>query len=221
MLAVAPAAARAALVPLLSTRGADHELSLRAPPAGVNNGATMSRQIQVLKISLMDVPVPVWRRVAVPAAFTLDRVHRVVQLAMGWQDCHLHSFEIGGVQYGVPDADGVLDLRDEMDHRLDAVAPKDARFSYVYDFGDWWEHRIEVEDSFGADAAGAYPECLDGAGACPPEDVGGSYGYEQFLAAIASPAHPRHAEMREWVGRDFDPAEFDPARVTPLLRRMA
>jgi hypothetical protein len=181
----------------------------------------MSRQIHILKISLVDLPVPVWRRVAVPGGFTLDRVHRVIQLAMGWQNCHLHSFEIGGAQYGVPDPDGMLEMRDELEHRLDAVTSKDARFSYVYDFGDWWEHRVEVEDVIAADADADYPACLDGEGACPPEDVGGAYGYEQFLAALDSPSHPKHAEMLEWVGRPFDPDAFDPGAVTPLLRRMA
>ena len=82
----------------------------------------MPRQIFQLKMSLDGVRPPVWRRVLVPAGYTLDRVHRVVQYAMGWRDCHLHSFEIDGVQYGEPDPDGELALRDELDVRLDAVA---------------------------------------------------------------------------------------------------
>jgi len=181
----------------------------------------MARQIYVLKITLADVSPPVWRRVAVPAAYTLDRVHRVIQLAMGWQQCHLHSFDIGGVQYGQPDPDDVLDVRDELEARLDSVAGKDDRFGYVYDFGDWWEHQVAVEEVIAADPAERYPTCLAGAGACPPEDVGGVYGYEQLRAALADPRHPEHAEMAEWLGRDFDPEEFDAARVTALLRRMA
>ena len=88
----------------------------------------MARQIYQVKISLGDVIPEVWRRVALPGGYTLDRVHRAIQLAMGWQDYHLHSFEIDGIQYGQPDPDGELDLRDELDVRLDSVAGKDSEF---------------------------------------------------------------------------------------------
>jgi Plasmid pRiA4b ORF-3-like protein len=181
----------------------------------------MSRQIFQLRISLTDVTPEVWRRVAVPGGYTLDRLHRVIQYAMGWQNYHLHSFEIEGVQYGEPDPDGELDLRDELEVRLDAVAGKDARFIYTYDFGDWWEHELSVETIFPAEPDVRYPICLEGERACPPEDVGGAYGYAGFLAALADPAHPEHAAMLEWIGKRFDPTEFDPERATTLLRRLA
>jgi len=180
----------------------------------------MSRQIFQLRISLADVTPEVWRRVAVPGGYTLDRLHRVIQYAMGWQNYHLHSFEIDGVQYGEPDPDGELDLRDELEVRLDAVAGKDARFIYTYDFGDWWEHEISVETIFPAEPDVRYPLCLEGERACPPEDVGGAYGYAGFLAALTDPEHPEHAAMREWIGKRFDPTEFDPERATTLLRRL-
>jgi hypothetical protein len=181
----------------------------------------MSRQIFQLRISLVDVTPEVWRRVAVPGAYTLDRLHRVIQYAMGWQNYHLHSFEIDGVQFGEPDPEGELDLRDELEVRLDGVAGKDTRFGYTYDFGDWWEHDVSVEAIYPPEPDLRYPICLEGERACPPEDVGGAYGYASFLAAIADPAHAEHEEMTEWVGRRFDPDEFDPERVTTLLRRLA
>ncbi|MDG4766965.1 plasmid pRiA4b ORF-3 family protein [Solwaraspora sp. WMMD406] len=181
----------------------------------------MPRQIFRLKVTLTDVTPSVWRRLLVPGGYTLDRVHRVIQHAMGWHDCHLHSFEIDGAQYGVPDPDGELLLRDELDVRLDVVAGKGARLRYTYDFGDWWEHDVVVEDVSLAEPDVRYPLCLDGAGGCPPEDVGGAYGYAEFLAAVADPAHPRHADMIAWAGPRFDPHTFDPARVTTLLRRFA
>ena len=99
----------------------------------------MARQIFQLKVSLAEVDPPVWRRVLVPGGFTLDRLHRIIQYAMGWHDCHLHSFEIDGSTYGVPDPDEELASRDELDTRLDAVAGPGSRFGYVYDFGPWWE----------------------------------------------------------------------------------
>ncbi len=180
----------------------------------------MPRQIYQLKISLAEVDPPVWRRVCVPGAYTLDRVHRVIQYAMGWQGYHLHSFDIAGVQYGEPDPNGELALRDELETRLDAVAAKGDRAIYTYDFGDWWEHEILVEDVFPAEPDEVYPLCVAGERACPPEDVGGAYGYTDFLDALADQDHPDNAQMRNWIGRQFDPAEFFPDRVTTLLRRL-
>ncbi|MEU5720278.1 plasmid pRiA4b ORF-3 family protein [Micromonospora sp. NPDC047738] len=179
----------------------------------------MPRQIFQLKVSLAGVRPTVWRRVRVPGGYTLDRLHRVVQHAMGWRDCHLHSFEIDGCQYGEPDPDGDLAFRDELDVRLDEVLGKGGRFRYTYDFGDWWEHDLVVEDSCTADPDERYPSCLEGERACPPENVGGPSGYAVLLAALADPAHPEHEAMRDWVADGFDPDSFDAARATTLLRR--
>jgi hypothetical protein len=180
----------------------------------------LSRMIYDLRVTLDGVEPVVWRRVLVPGGFTLDRLHRVVQFAMGWHDRHLHVFDVDGVQYGVPDPDGLLEVRDELDARLDAVAFKGSRLRYTYDFGDWWEHEIAVEEVMPADPDGRYPMCTGGERACPPDDVGGPGGYRQFLAAYGDPAHPDHAAMRAWLGRDFDPAAFDAGPASTLLRRM-
>jgi hypothetical protein len=179
----------------------------------------MLRQIFHLRIVLADVSPPVWRRVLVPGGYTLDRLHRVIQHAMGWQSCHLHCFEVDGVQYGIPDPDGEPEIVDELDTRLDVVAAKGANLSYVYDFGDWWHHDILVEDVVTVDAAERYPCVADGQGQCPPEDVGGPAGYDEFRTAIADLAHPRHIEMRDWIGRD--PIPFDVDRASVLVRRMS
>jgi hypothetical protein len=183
-------------------------------------GGTMTRRVLQLRVTLDDVTPPVWRQVLVPAGYTLDRVHRVIQFAMGWQDCHLHSFEIDGEQYGEPDPDGDLPLLDEMDYRLDAVVGPGTRMSYVYDFGDWWEHEVVVEEVLQADPQVRYPVCVAGERACPPEDVGGPEGYEEFIAALTDPHHPRHIVMWDWIGRPYDPAEFDADRASTLLRRL-
>ncbi|MBQ1010432.1 plasmid pRiA4b ORF-3 family protein [Micromonospora sp. M51] len=185
----------------------------------------MPRQIFQLKMSLAGTRPPVWRRVLVPAGYTLDRLHRVAQHAMGWRDCHLHSFEIDAMQYGEPDPDGELALHDELDVRLDAVLGKGSRFSYTYDFGDWWEHDLVVEDALTADPDERYPVCLAGERACPPEGIGGPVGYQALLEALDAQAGPgdlvssRHAMLRDWAGAAFDPSGFDPDRATTLLRR--
>jgi Plasmid pRiA4b ORF-3-like protein len=181
----------------------------------------MSRQLYHLKVTLADVSPRVWRSVVVPGAYTLDRVHRVIQLAMGWQECHLHSFDVNGAQYGRPDDDGLLEMRDELDARLDSVVGPDGRFVYTYDFGDWWEHEVVVTDVLVAQPDERYPACTGGEGACPPEDVGGAYGYERFRAAIADPHHKDHEAMVEWYGERAVPHEFDADRATALMRRMA
>ncbi|MFF3852790.1 plasmid pRiA4b ORF-3 family protein [Micromonospora sp. NPDC002575] len=180
----------------------------------------MPRQIFQLKVSLVGVQPLVWRRVLVPAGYTLDRLHRVVQHAMGWRDCHLHSFEIDGTQYAEPDPDGELAVRDELDVRLDAVLGKGSRFHYTYDFGDWWEHDIVVEDAVSADPDERYPTCLAGERACPPEDVGGPAGHQVLLAALADPAHPERERLLDWAGEAYDPDAFDPARAATLLRHL-
>lgn len=181
---------------------------------------SMARQIYQLRIALAEVTPSVWRRVLVPGGYTLDRVHRVIQYAMGWLDLHLHSFDIDGQQYGEPDPVGELALRDELDTRLDAAGGKGDTFRYTYDFGDWWEHEVTVEDVFGAEPDERYPVCVTGARACPPEDVGGAYGFGELLTTLADPDHPQHDSMRGWLGRDYDPEEFDAGRVTTLLRRL-
>jgi hypothetical protein len=180
----------------------------------------MPRLIFQLRVTLDDVEPPVWRRVLVPGGYTLDRLHRVVQYAVGWNDYHLHVFDIEGLQYGVPDPDGLLEVRDELDSRLDAVAAKGTRFRYTYDFGDWWDHELLVEDVSPAEPETVYPICLEGEGACPPEDVGGPSGYSDMLTALADATHPDHMVMREWLGRPFDPTAFDSERATTLLRRL-
>jgi hypothetical protein len=180
----------------------------------------MARMMYQLKIVLADVDPPVWRRVLAPGGYTLDRVHRVIQYAMGWQDCHLHSFDVGGAQYGVPDPDGLLDLVDELDCRLDAAVEKHDQLGYTYDFGDWWEHQILVEDVRPAASDHAYPQLVDGERACPPENVGGPRGYATFLTALTDPDHPEHIETRDWVRPGFDPEMFASGHISTLLRRL-
>jgi hypothetical protein len=180
----------------------------------------MSRPIYQLKVALSGITPPVWRRLLVPGGYTLDRVHRAIQYAMGWRDAHLHSFEVDGYQYGEPDPVGELALRDELDTRLDAVSGKGDVFHYTYDFGDWWEHEVTVEDVCPAEPDVRYPMCVAGERTCPPEDIGGVAGYVALLEVLADPDHPEHAATQQWLGRPFDPEWCDPARLTTLLRRL-
>lgn len=169
-----------------------------------------SGQIYQLKVTLRDVNVPIWRTVQVPGEVTLRQLHEILQLTMGWQNSHLHEFRADGVSYGEPNAEFDIEVNDDQRFRLSRVAPKPgAQLTYLYDFGDGWEHDIVVEKILPLAPRVRYPLCLAGRGACPPEDVGGPWGYEGFLAAIRDPGNEEHTDMLEWVGGPFDPDAFD------------
>ncbi len=168
-----------------------------------------------LKITLADVKPPVWRRLQVPAATTLDRLHAVVQIAMGWTDSHLHEFQVDEARYGVPDADwDDGEVTDEASATLVDLVGEGDRLDYTYDFGDNWRHRIVVERVAAKEPDVVLPRCVAGARACPPEDVGGPWAYQDFLQAYADPRHPDHEQMREWAGDELSPDAFDTEEVT-------
>jgi hypothetical protein len=165
--------------------------------------------IYQLKITLMGSKPPIWRRVQVPGSISLYKLHQILQVVMGWEESHLHQFKFGRVYYGEPDPDFRDDMKNERRAKLMEVAPNEKdRFIYEYDFGDSWEHDILVEKILPAEPGTAYPFCLTGKRACPPEDCGGVWGYESLLEAIRDPNHPEHEEMLEWVGEDFAPEAF-------------
>lgn len=174
-----------------------------------------------VKITLLDIEnPPVWRRVLVPAAIRLDRLHETVQVAMGWQNAHLHAFVDGQTYNGVPDPE--LGHRDEHETRLNDLVQPGGRLMYVYDFGDYWEHEIAVEEATVAEPGTSYPLCVAGQGACPPEDSGGLPGYERLVQVLSDPAHAEHQDMLRWLGLD-NRGQFDPTRFTPgeANRRLA
>lgn len=181
-----------------------------------------------LKITLKWSKPPIWRRVVVRADMTLDRLHDVIQLAMGWTNSHMHQFIAGRgfrlTYYGKPDP-GFADMGSEMlnERRFTvaglAPAPK-RKFIYEYDFGDGWQHEVVAEKILTPDARFKHPVCLAGANACPPEDCGGIDGYYNLLEILADPKHPEHEEMQEWIGGEWDAAEFDLNGVNAELKRL-
>ncbi len=169
-----------------------------------------------LKITLNGVTPPVWRRVLVPADTPLDILHAIIQIAMGWQDMHLHQFRAKGKTYAAPNPEGILydEDEDESESTLAEIAPAEkAKFFYDYDFGDGWEHTIVVEKILPLDPEAEYPICTGGERACPPDDSGGPWGYAEKLTILADPRHPEHREIKEWIGEDFDPEAFSADEV--------
>jgi hypothetical protein len=178
-----------------------------------------------LKITLLDIQPPVWRRIQVQDC-TLDALHEHIQTAMGWTNSHLHHFRINDKFYGEPrlmaETFEELKYADSTTTRLSDILPRGEKrfgFEYEYDFGDSWQHEILFESSFPPEAGRRYPLCLEGERACPPEDVGGTWGYVDFLAAISDPGHEAHSDMKEWIGRKFDPESFNPTAATRRMKR--
>jgi hypothetical protein len=159
----------------------------------------------------------------VPSDTTLEQLHHVLQLAMGWHNCHMHDFQIGQQTFGKPDPDedfmGEPSTASENAARLSRVLGKaGAKAVYTYDFGDNWEHRITVEKVLAPEPGRAYPACVDGKRHCPPEDCGGIDGFYGLLETIRDPEHPEYQEMMDWLDGPFDPEAFS---VDEVNRRLA
>lgn len=183
----------------------------------------MTTTIARLKITLDDVKPVVMRRIEVPLALRLDRLHLVLQVALGWTNSHLYEFRFRDVGFGIPDPDWEHDILDARKATLAAViADTGARsFKYLYDFGDGWEHTIKVEKIAPATTRIDYPLLLGASGRCPPEDVGGPWGYQEFLEALADPDHEQHDDMITWAGENYDPDYLDPAATQEELHQLA
>ena len=170
------------------------------------------------KITLKGIRPPIWRRIQIPETYTFWDLHVAIQDAMGWFDSHLHRFEILNPSTGMEEEIGIPDEEFEWDtvtlpgwkqKMADYFSMNNTKSEYVYDFGDNWEHTVKLEKILPRQEGIPYPKCTDGKRACPPEDCGGSWGYEDFLKAITNPKHREHKEMLDWVGGSFDPEHFD------------
>lgn len=171
-----------------------------------------------LKITIQEIRPPIWRRVRLPGRMSVEALHRVIQIAFGWTNSHLHEFRIGETSYGQPDEPSELEMLDERRVSVaDAIEKKTKRFLYTYDFGDDWRHEVVVEKVEPAGPGEDRAACLGGKRHGPPDDCGGPWGYVEFLEAIQDPRHEQHEEMVEWVGGEFDPEKFDLAAVNKRL----
>lgn len=184
-----------------------------------------SERIFQFKITLLGLKPPIWRRVQIRDC-TLDKLNEHVQTAMGWTNSHLHHFKVGEQLYGDPDLmqENFEDMAylDSTTTKVTDILPKSGeriRFEHEYDFGDGWQHEILFEGCLRADPGQRYPLCLEGQRACPPEDVGGVWGYADFVEAIQNPGHEQHEELLEWIGGSFDPESFDRILATRQMQR--
>ncbi|MHB8878879.1 MAG: plasmid pRiA4b ORF-3 family protein, partial [Myxococcaceae bacterium] len=175
-----------------------------------------------LKVTLQGVQPAVWRRLLVPADIALARLRMAINEAMGWWNAHLHQFRLRDRTFGDPSVDdtGDLEFEDERRAKLNQLVGAGQALVYEYDFGDGWDHEVLVEEAPDVDERLSYPVCIGGARACPPEDCGGTGGYENLLAQLADPSHEEHDSSLTWVGGHFDPEGFDVNRTNRALRDM-
>jgi Plasmid pRiA4b ORF-3-like protein len=180
--------------------------------------AQAQRVFQV-KVTLRGTRPPIWRRLEIPADMPLLRLHHVLQAAMGWYNCHLHQFDARGVLYGSPDPEFGFERRNERTTRLSDIfrRAKD-RMIYEYDFGDGWEHDLVLEKILEPQVGKRYPVCTAGRRATPPEDCGGIGGFYNLLEIMGDPSHPEHADMKRWLGGEFDAAAFYVQEVNQALQ---
>jgi hypothetical protein len=165
----------------------------------------------------------VLRRIEVPADTKLDRLHLTLQAALGWTNSHLYEIRARDVRWGLPSRDwpdGPLDARKaKLIDVLEDARAKTLR--YLYDYGDSWEHTIKVERMAPPEIDVLYPRLIGASGRCPPEDVGGPWGYGEMLEALEDPGHESHAETLEWLGEEFDPHAFDAEQLKADVAALA
>ena len=207
---------------------------------GIDGGDTVATEISTqrpvwqelnavqMRVALDEIEPPVWRRLVVPLGTTLADLHHIIQAAMGWTDSHMHEFEVGGLCYG--DIEVLSAERTDNDARVydaNEVRMRDfsrhpgTSFKYVYDYGDNWRHTVTLEKVLAVKPAPKTATCIEGARSCPPEDVGGTSGYFEFLRVLLAPDPGELDEQRHlkrWSGGKFDAERFDLAKTDKAVR---
>ena len=183
----------------------------------------MENRVYQFKIQLKEITPAIWRRILVPETYNFWDLHVAIQDSMGWFDCHLHVFRIrtdsslSFIEIGIPNEDR---FEDEPEIIPGWEIPISRYFNdvgvtseYEYDFGDGWEHDVNLEGILQKEKGTKYPKCIDGSRACPPEDCGGVPGYYYLLEVISNPRHEEYEEMITWLGGKYDPEEFNPDEI--------
>jgi hypothetical protein len=201
----------------ITKRAIEHFQGIGVIPAG--------ERIYQFKVTLKDIKPAVWRRIQVKDC-TLDKFHQRIQTAMGWTNSHLHHFLINDTLYGDPwlfeEDFSEMNYKNSRATILSKILPESGKrfqFEYEYDFGDSWWHEVLFEGCLRVEPGERYPLCLEGERACPPEDVGGTTGYREFLEVLADPSDDQHEQFVGWIGGKFDPETFDPKKASRKMQR--
>lgn len=184
-----------------------------------------AHQAVELHIELIGTAPAIWRRLRVPIKADFSQLHDILQCAFDWDDSHLHAFYVGKQEYQHPDQmygdAGDQRSKDERRLTLSALIEADTgEFTYVYDFGDDWRHRIRLERVVTVADPKELLALLDGDNAAPPEDSGGPPGYYYILEALADPESKEYEETVDWIGEEFDPTVLDNAAIGARLENL-
>lgn len=179
-----------------------------------------SDKILELKITLNNIRPPIYRKIQVPDFYTFHQLHHLIQLAFEWENIHMYIFfdkdsEISAFEDDFSERQPGDAKKIKLKERFKSL--KD-RLLYVYDFGDNWEHTVELEKVLDADPSKRYPACISGQRNAPPEDVGGAFGFEDFVEAMNDMKHPQHDDFIEWYGRFFDEMAFSKSKINTRFR---
>jgi hypothetical protein len=195
--------------------------------------ASKFQHVYQFKVMLKEITPTIWRRIQVPEDYSFWDFHVSLQNVMGWKDSHLHQFDTKNPKtgkkelIGIPEdlydgiEDGCKTLSGRKLHIRDYFSEENRTLSYLYDFGDGWDHLIEYECILFKKKKQKYPLCVAGEHACPPEDCGGPFGYQDLLKILKNPNHENYKASKEWVGKSFDADQFNPVKVrfdNPNLR---
>lgn len=194
---------------------------MKVSTAAASSDGTKARSLFRMTIRLNGVMPIVWRTILVRPETKLSNLHRYLQAAMGWQDYHPFCFTIDGKPYTIPNRNWDLKLKiyDARRYTLARLFPAiPARFSYFYDFGDRWEHVVDIESIETAVPRKQYPICVAGAEPCPPEDCGGPPGYRELRLILKNPDDVNFAEYTSWAASQYYPTEFSTRLANALMR---
>lgn len=166
-----------------------------------------------LKISISNIEPQIFRTVNVSSESSLYLLHHIIQIVMGWKNYHLYHFDhknlnIGDLRLLEEDGfdDAEIKLAEGKNYMLEDILTEiGQKIEYLYDYGDYWEHEIELIAITHIPQIFGLPLLLDGKNACPPEDCGGINGYKEMLEVLKNPCHPEFISMIEWLGGKFNP----------------
>jgi hypothetical protein len=174
-----------------------------------------------LRVEIEEIEPAVVRRLEVPTEIRLDQLNVVLQVAIGWQNCHPFEFRHGDTVYGLVSREASENPLPAEKATLADLAQLGSIFDYDYVFGDDWQHTLVIEAIAPAEPGISYPRLIAAKGRCPPADIGGPQGYDTYLRALANPEHLLHQGMVDWDDADFDPHKLDVAAIERNLERLS
>lgn len=175
------------------------------------------RQVLEFKVSLLGTEPLVWRKFLAHDFIKLSELHMLIQMTMGWEARHLYEFKINGISFMEKDDEIGGNAVDPESAILSDVIGIVKKFTYIYDFGDGWQHEVEIINRCDHDPKLKYPICIAGENACPPEDCGGIYGFDQLKKTLKTKNSKAKDEALEWLGGYYNPNSFDPNFVNKHL----